>query len=92
MPPRHFRIHYHSLKMLMTVDLNTFVEVLLKDFGPSITLELHPMTDAEQAVAEESTGVATAVRIRFMLYEVHPPNELIRNKVLEDKIIHFGQK
>ena len=40
---------YHSKKMLLTLDLNTVVEILLAEFGDALNLAFRPMNPEELA-------------------------------------------
>ncbi|AZZ92604.1 hypothetical protein EUZ85_18490 [Hahella sp. KA22] len=85
-------LKYHSLKMLMTLDLNKAVELLAREYGDSFCLDISLMNDAERERCMDVSGAVAIVRERFWIIEKENGEDLIRRKDLEKKIVDKGQK
>ena len=85
-------IKYYSLKMLLTVDLNTLTEYLFQEFGDSFVLEYKPMNQEEvNSVTNDESGISI-VHERFWLFHEGQSGDIERKKSLEELIIEKGQK
>ena len=85
-------VKYHNHKMLMTLDLNTLVDVLLKTFGEQLVLRFKPMSDEERGNSSDRARSITAVRERFWILEETDAGDRHRRKDIEDKIVREGRK
>ncbi|MBU6953361.1 hypothetical protein [Hahella sp. HN01] len=85
-------LKYHSLKMLMTLDLNKAVELLTREYGDSFCLDISLMNDAERELCMDVSSAVTIVRERFWILEKEHEGGLIRRRDLEKKIVDEGQK
>ena len=83
---------FHSERMLLTLDLNTLVQVLMEIYGRELTLRFRAMSDSEKEAAEEQTEILPAVRTRFLLKEPGPDGEEVRREDLERRIVREGRK
>jgi hypothetical protein len=87
-----FTVSFHSIKMLLTLDLNTLTRVLLDEFGTHLNVEFRPMTDTERNGVEYKIDFITGIRTRFFLLERRPDGSEMRREDLEDRIIKQGLK
>ncbi|WLQ16489.1 hypothetical protein O5O45_11215 [Hahella aquimaris] len=85
-------LKYHSLKMLMTLDLNKAVEALATEYGDSFSLDISLMDDAERERCMEISGAVAIVSERFWILEKEDGGGLVRRRDLEKKIVDEGQK
>ena len=83
---------FHSSKMLLTLDLQKVFEILVEEYGEELTLSVMPMTAAERAASEDSSGPVTLVPTRFILREVHDGKRIVRRVDIEERMIHEGRK
>lgn len=85
-------IKYHSLKMLLTLDLNRLIMVLIKKYGNDININIIVMNNEERAISSDITNGITLINERFWILETYKNGDIIRKKEIEQKIISEGQK
>ncbi|ABC29830.1 hypothetical protein HCH_03064 [Hahella chejuensis KCTC 2396] len=85
-------LKYHSLKMLMTLDLNKALELLATEYGDSFSLDIVLMTDAERERCMDVSEDVVIIKERFWMFEKEDGGGLIRREDLEKRIINEGCK
>lgn len=83
---------FHSVRMLLTLDLNTMLSILIEVFGTNVVMEFRPMSESERASAEYESDGITAVRTRFIMKEVRGDGSELRLAELEERIVREGRK
>ncbi|TQV89111.1 hypothetical protein [Aliikangiella coralliicola] len=84
-------VKYYNLKMFLTTDLNTFMKVLINEYGAIFNVEYREMNENEQRESSYIQDGITLVKDRFWLLESLVTSTK-RRKDLEAKIIDEGQK
>ncbi|WP_444905218.1 hypothetical protein ACJJIU_11245 [Microbulbifer sp. CnH-101-E] len=84
-------LKYYSLKMLLTVDLNSLVSTLVSVFGDSVRLDLSIMDEDEKYQCSNDVEGILSVNERIWLFE-ELKGTLHRRKDLEERVIAQGQK
>ena len=85
-------LRFHSRKMLQTLDLGALFNIILREHGDPLQLQLVGMTAEERAEAEDRTGPVTLVPTRFTLWEQGDEGGLVRREDLENRIVREGRK
>jgi hypothetical protein len=88
----NFLVLFHSVRMLLTLDLNEMIQVLMEAFGTNIAVTFRPMSEAERVSAEYECQGITMVRSRFILKQIRDDGSEVRLAELEERIVDQGRK
>ena len=84
-------IKYHNVKMLLTLDMNTFFQIIEENFGSSFELKFEEMNEKEKESTTSLTDGLRKVNERFWIFSLDKEKEY-RRKDLETEIISRGHK
>lgn len=85
-------IEYFNVKMLLTLDLNTMMNILIEEFGGHFTIEYCEMKKQSRVKSSRNKEGITFVDERFFLFELEKTGNKKRRSDLEQRIINEGQK
>lgn len=86
-------IRYYSRKMLLTLDLNTLMEVILRgspESDPTVCFE--PMNDVERSASTARGPIFDSVSNRILVFRKLSSGEMVSVLDVEATAIREGQK
>ena len=86
-------IHYHSARLLLTMDWTTGLQILLEEYSEQPSLTFKPMSAEERASVEQSVGPVSVIEPQIMVFENRSGiGGNVRREDLEARLVREGQK